>query len=80
MPIGDPERWNCVVLNVLCRLSFRRVSSSGWKKEGKEREREREDEKRKGEKRRERGRLEQLKWGDGDGGGGGGWRLQKQCP
>lgn len=41
MPIGDPERWNCVVLNVLCRLSFRRVSSSGWKKEGKERERER---------------------------------------
>lgn len=77
MPIGDPERWNCVVLNVLCRLSFRRVSSSGWKKE--ERERMKRG-KRKGEKRREWGRLEQLKWGDGDGGGGGSWRLQKQCP
>lgn len=73
MPIGDPERWNCVVLNVLCRLSFRRVSSSEWKKEGRERTRKKE-------RRKEGGRLEQLKWGDGDGGGGGGWRLQKQCP
>lgn len=46
MPIGDPERWNCVVLNVLCRLSFRRVSSSGWKKEGRGWNEEKEKEKR----------------------------------
>lgn len=48
MPIGDPERWNCVVLNVLCRLSFRRVSSSGWKKEGRERTRKKERRKEEG--------------------------------